>query len=337
MVTMQMAPDEGNPEGDFSAYCISRDGGLTWSRRYTMGAGANVNGGFSYEPEKDGKIWHLYMELENYPPGQSQDFHTVLTKWSRGGMEVQQWRDVPIHYSQPLLMQPTGLFDRGPGIPDGHVKERTNDNGPFGAIIHALNGDLLCMSKSNINNDLKYGTDLLLRSGDEGKTWSQYSVVATVEGKEVPPWMGEEGPDEGTLVRLADGRLLTVFRTGAGGHLGESWSSDDGKTWTVPVAAPFGGVCPRVRRLRGGMLALITGRPDPITLRFSLDGSGKEWTKPTTIFDGKSTCYADFIELEPGKLLVVYDSIPYGWYEIPLADRESQNVIYATFVQVVKH
>jgi hypothetical protein len=32
----------------------------------------------------------------------------------------------------------------------------------------------------------------------------------------------------------------------------------------------------------------------------------------------------------------VYDSPPYNWDEIPLADRDSRNVIYGTFVSVAK-
>lgn len=336
MVTMEMVRDEGDPEGEFSAYCISKDGGSTWSRRYTMGFGATVNGGWSYEPEKDGTIWNLSMEPKNSPPGQSQDFHTNLTKWWRGGMEFQQSLDVPIHYSQPLVMIPTELFDLGPGVFDGHVEQRTNDNGPWGSIIHALNGDLLCISKSNIVG-LNYGTDLLLRSTNEGKSWAQYSVVATIDGKQKPEWMGNVGPDECNLVRLADGRLLAVFRTD--GRMGETWSSDDGKTWTPPIPTPFRGVCPRLRRLSNGMLALITGRPDPTALRFSRDG--KEWTSTTIIAEnqpyrlaGGTTHYADFIEVAPGKLFVVYDSVPYGWYPIPYGDFKSRNVIYGKFVDV---
>lgn len=176
---------------------------------------------------------------------------------------------------------------------------------------------------------------MLIRSRDEGKTWNQYSVVAAVEQEDKPwPWTGEEGPNEAALVRLADRQLLTVFRTGSDGHMGETWSADDGKTWTPPIAAPYKGVAPRVRRLSNGMLALTTGRPDPVETMFGVDGSGKQWTSPTVIFEGKSTHYTDFIEVKPGELFVVYDSVPYGWTEIPFADRESKNVIYGTFVEV---
>jgi hypothetical protein len=67
---------------------------------------------------------------------------------------------------------------------------------------------------------------------------------------------------------------------------------------------------------------------------FSVDGRGEKWSHITPLFAGKSTHYTDFIEVEPGKLLVVYDSTPFGWQEIPMADADSRNVIYGTFVSV---
>lgn len=333
MVAMRMSPDELNPEGDFSAYCISKDEGVTWSQRYTMGTGANMDAAWSSEPEEDGKIWHLYGWVETYPPGQNQDFHLTLTKWSRGGMEFQQLRDVPLHFPEPILTDSTWTFDRH--VSDGHLKKLPWAV-PWGTIVHGLNGDLLALVYCKTVSRQKYYRDVLICSHDKGITWKQGSVVAAVEPEDKPwPWVGTEGPNEAALVRLADGRLLTVFRT-APGNMGETWSSDDGKSWTPPIAAPFKGVAPRVRRLSNGMLALTTGRPDPVEVMFSVDGKGKEWTSPTTIFDGKSTHYTDFIEVEPGKLLVVYDSVPYPWYEIPFADWESKNVIYGTFVEVHK-
>jgi hypothetical protein len=136
------------------------------------------------------------------------------------------------------------------------------------------------------------------------------------------------------MVRLADKRLYAIFRTGGNGFIGQAWSSDDGKTWTTPTSTPYKGVALRIRRLSSGILACTTGRPGPVVVMFSADGSAEKWSHITPIFSGKSTHYTDFIEVEPGKLLVVYDSVPYGWYEIPYADRDSKNVIYGTFVEV---
>jgi len=347
MVAMRMSPDEWNPEGDFSAYCVSKDAGATWSRRYPMGTGANMDADWSYESEEDGKIWHLNGWLETYPSGQTNDFHLTLTKWSRGGMEFQQSKDVPISFPEPILKGPTDTFDRN--VRDGHLTE-IPEAVPWGKIVHGLNGDLLALVYAKTVACPKYYRELLFCSHDQGKTWTQRSIVAAVEAEDKPwPWMGKEGPNEAALVRLADGRLLTVFRTGGSrnvveGYMGEAWSSDDGESWTPPIAAPFKGVAPRLRRLSNGMLALTTGRPDPVAVRFSVDGNGKEWTSPTTIAEnhegqqaGGSTHYTDFIEVEPGKLLVVYDNVPYGWFEIPYADKISLNVIYGTFVEVHKN
>jgi len=50
-----------------------------------------------------------------------------------------------------------------------------------------------------------------------------------------------------------------------------------------------------------------------------------------------STRYTDLTEVSPGKLLVVYDHVPYGWFEIPFADRDARNIIYGTFVTVNKN
>src|SRR5579864_412811 len=115
MVDMALIPDEINPEGDFSAYCISKDGGLTWSRRYTMGAGTGTGGSYTEVPQKDGSHCLLYSYPEPYPEGQSQNFHDTLVKFSRGGMEIHLVRDVTIRLSQPAYLAPVELFDRSSG------------------------------------------------------------------------------------------------------------------------------------------------------------------------------------------------------------------------------
>jgi len=345
MVTTRMSPDEGNPEGDFSAYCISKDAGVTWSQRYMMGSGANMDAAWSAEPEEDGTIWQLYGFIEPDPASQSQDFRLTLTKWSRGGLEFQQWRDVPLHFREPILMSPTDTYDRRES--DGHLRQFPAAS-PWGTMVHGSNVDLLAVVECNTAEHPKYGRDVLIYSRDKGRTWQQRSVVAAFEPEDKPwPWAGPEGPNEAALVRLADRRLLTVFRTGGGGvtgrafgNLGETWSSDDGESWTPPIACPFRGVAPRIRRLSGGMLALTTGRPDPVAVRFSIDGKGEEWTRPVTIEKDQNgawcTHYSDFVELEPGKLLVVYDAYPQNWPGDPSASIKSKSIIYGTFVNVHK-
>jgi len=332
MATMTMTPDETDPEGVFSAYCISKDGGATWSPRQTMGSGANT-GSFS-EPRPDGSILELEPGVGSSLSGPTQQLPLILTKFLRAGMEFTQSRDVSLQMSLPVHVARTELFDWK--APDGHLTMAPSFS-VYGPIIEALNGDLITTVYYTAERDQRWYRLALIRSSDGGRSWTEYSTIAAVEPGEKPwPGMGSNGPCEAGLVRLADRRLYVLFRTGDG-SIGNTWSSDDGKTWTKPVSIPYIGVSLRVRRLSNGALACTTGRPGPVVVMFSADGTGEKWSHTTTLFEGQSTHYTDFIEVEPGKLLVVYDSTPCGWYEIPLADRESRkNVIYGTFVSVAK-
>jgi len=339
MATMQLSPDEIHPEGDFSAYCLSTDGGNTWSRRYTMGAGCSADGPYTPFARKDATIWHLYSYPEPYPSGQAQRFHDTLTKFSRGGMEILQVRDVILNLSQPGYTAPASLFDWE--VRDAAVETEIRGM-PWGTIIDSSDGGLLSVMYLITADDRRYYQkdqyyrDILLRSSDGGETWNQYSTIAYVPRDQKPAWMGDEGPNEGSIVRLADNRLYVVFRTGGDGGIGNAWSSDDGKTWTSPTPIGFKGVAPRLHRLSNGALALSTGRPGPVVLRFSVDGTGEKWSHATELFTGMSSRYTDLVELEPGKLLVVYDSIPYGWHAIPYTDKKAKNTIYGVFVEVHK-
>lgn len=334
MVTMRMSPDECNPEGDFSAYCLSKDGGATWSRRYTMGAGANVDGAWSQAPAPDGSVWQLYGWVDPRAAGESREFNVTLTQYSQSGMEFHQRRNIPLSVSEPVKMLPTRLFARQ--VQDGDLASQPALL-PWGPIIESLDGGWLAPAYYSAASDPRFYRLILLRANRDGAGWKQLSTIAAVPPGGAPwPGMGSEGPCEAGMVRLADQRLFAIFRTGGKGFIGVGWSSDDGRTWTPPTSLPYQGVALRVRRLSNGVLACSTGRPGPVVVMFSPDGAGKTWSDVTPLFAGKSTHYTDFVEVRPGKLLVVYDSVPYGWYNIPFADRNSRNAIYATYVDVAR-
>jgi len=335
LATMRMSPDDTNPEGELSAYCISKDGGQTWSRRYTMGAGANVDAAYTQVPREDGAVWVLgagYDSLEPYPPGQTTCFHATLTKLSRGGMEVDQIRDARIHLSEPAQSVPATLY--ATKAKDASQLSVVPEAQPWGAIVDGPDGEWLTTFYYITERDPRQRRLVLIRSTDHGQSWDDCGTIAAVQPNEKPwPWMGNEGPNEAGLVRLSTSRLYCIFRTDGDGFLGEAWSSDDGKTWTTPTSSGFKGVAPHLRLMSDGLLACTFGRPGPVTIMFSSD-EGKKWTNITPIFNSMSTHYTDLIEVEAGKLLVVYDSVPYGWDPIPSSDKSSKNAIYGTFVEV---
>ena len=145
LTTMRMSPDDTNPEGEFSAYCLSKDGGQTWSRRYTMGAGANIDAAYSQAPLEDG-IWVLgsgYLSLEPYLSGRETDFHATLSEFSRAGMDVHQIRDATIHLSEPPQLEPveihaTKTMDASQLASVPTVVPRGNYSGPRGEWLSTL-------------------------------------------------------------------------------------------------------------------------------------------------------------------------------------------------------
>ena len=321
----------------FSAYSISTDGGTNWSHGYLMGDETHDSGGWSAAPEKDGAIWHLYTPLEPHPANQTQRFHITLSKFWRGGREISIDRDVVLNLAEPMFMVSYENLDE---LQKDFTRSKEEPSGfPFGPILHARNGDLITPIYYKTKRDPRYYRLGMIRSSDEGKTWNEYSTIAALKSGEPPwPWLDKDGPCEAGMVRLADGRLYVIYRTGSDGYMGKAWSNDDGQTWTSPSHLPFKGVSPRMRRLGNGVLACTFGRPGPVSIMFSLDGTGEKWDHVTTIFSGRSTHYNDFIEISPEKILLVYDNAPH-WHDYhPETDRNAKETVFGTFIEVnLKH
>jgi len=283
LATVRMGPDELHPEGEFSAYCVSKDGGRTWSQRYTMGAGGNVDAAYTQVPPPDGTLLALgagYNSAIPEPPGQTRQYHLALTEYRRGGMEVRQVRDAVLRLREPAQLMPAMLFDLG--ARDTSKLEQVPEVNPWGAILEGLNGDLLTTVYYITEKDKRQRRLVLVRSPDQGRTWDEFGVIAGLAPGETPwNWMGEDGPSEAAIVRLADRRLYSIFRTGGSAYMGHSWSSDDGRTWTRPASTGFKGVAPHLRRLSNGVLACTYGRPGPVTIMFSMDGAGRNWSQIT--------------------------------------------------------
>lgn len=115
---------------------------------------------------------------------------------------------------------------------------------PYGKIIELPDGDLLCPAWGQKDKTSSYlGTSFVLRSRDQGETWSEPSFIC----KEHP-----SGANETDLTMLPDGRLLALIRVsgavdvaGTASHRDQdscngprlfwvhaSWSEDGGRTWT---------------------------------------------------------------------------------------------------------
>jgi photosystem II stability/assembly factor-like uncharacterized protein len=153
---------------------------------------------------------------------------------------------------------------------------------------------------------------ILLASTDNGQHWTRRATIATQNGS---PDMGSEGPSESSLIKLNDGRLLSVFRTGqpfpsnnvslVSPSLFVASSVDDGLTWTTPKSLGVAGVFPLLRKLDDGTVALTFGRYGAKVM--FADATGKRWTAPTVLYNGPTSGHTELRPTNDGKFAFVHD------------------------------
>lgn len=203
------------------------------------------------------------------------------------------------------------------------------------SVVALPNGELLASAYGRFEDDneaveylpeMKQTRCYLLRSKDEGITWTYQSTIA------VPP-MGQEGFGEPVLLRLRQGahagRLICQMRVGREHAVYQNESDDDGGTWTKPrplswTFSRFGrqreivGVDPDLIEMSDGTLVMGYGHKADFMdhgnfLAFSLD-QGATWICETRISTTMTRAYVGVREVSAGTLFVVYTttSEPHG-------------------------
>jgi acetyl esterase/lipase len=132
----------------------------------------------------------------------------------------------------------------------------------------------------------------LLRSRDDGKTWSHDAVI------------GAGG--EPAVAKLGGGRMTALLRVGPFKPFHQVFSEDDGRTWSAPLLIEEGSVCPDLVPMSNGLLACSYGRPANC-LMFSGDG-GRTWNSHHVITDKTGFNYSAIVEVRPGRLLYLHDA-----------------------------
>lgn len=193
------------------------------------------------------------------------------------------------------------------------------------SIVPMPNGDLLATAYGWMVGDdapvkyqpkmLKYRL-MLLRSRDQGRTWQYVTTMAA------PLPETEEGFNEAAMVRLPSGKLVTLVRTGSQEQpIYQVTSDDDGQTWSAPRKLDIKGVSPDLIVTHDGTLVGITGyriwEDRDIEKRvyqiITSKDEGATWSIDATFgvepHSGvkQHTSYGAICELEPGKLMAMFD------------------------------
>jgi hypothetical protein len=207
----------------------------------------------------------------------------------------------PEHYPEERHVQ-RPFF--GP-LPDFYkpVVERSSLRRGFGFWRYILeqNGRWLVAMQGRFHGDVCQRS-ILVESTDEGKTWHFVSTIGYAHDKQI------DGLCEPALCRVADGTLLCMLRRHgvAKGNMAQCRSTDNGRTWSAPELQIAHGVDPDLCLLSNGALACTFGRPG-CHIVFSEDGCGYSWGYRTELGAWASSAMMGMAEIEPGKLLIVYD------------------------------
>lgn len=144
----------------------------------------------------------------------------------------------------------------------------------------------------------------LFVSTDKGATWTRRGGVMFPHTQF----------DEHMVVELKDGRLWMLARTSKG--ISESFSSDQGRTWTAPQLSQIKNLSARffIRRLASGNLLLVKNGGINETLKsrshmtaFLSEDEGQTWKGGLLLDERNGVSYPDGFQAPDGILHIVHD------------------------------
>ena len=320
VVTYALDPDTLNKPLTLSGFQISTDGGSHWGQRNGV---LMQHIPMLFTPKPNNSLLAIASELSQQTPGDEHNFRGPSYLFEQGGKR--------------MVMIPDGVnVVDWPWAADLFPSPQPRESWPVGLLITGnalqVGNRLLATAYSKKKGDKVYSA-VLLASLDGGSTWRYFSTVADADPA-LASQKGYEGPCEMTMVRLAGGDLMAVFRVGSGRkwNLNRAYSHDGGRSWSKPDVLPAYSVEPQVIRLKNGVVALATGRPG-IQLWLSSDSRAASWkdidlvayhnhsvTDPSFRIASsgneftrwQTTSYTGLVEVASNRLLLVYDRDPEG-------------------------
>ena len=331
MLNYSLNADANENQHNSQAVLLSTDQGQTFDFAYDVN-GFHNGGGEPRISLPSGQIVGPSTFLKPDPPGQWRRFVAHYWRYENGGRcyTVEPWGVVV--EGLPHDVEPWGQASRT-------WWARIN----WFSDIVALDEDSWITTLSLRYQGHERDSTVALVSEDGGRHWCYLSTIAGPDS--VPD--AQEGFDEPCLIRLADGDLMCISRVGSGADqpLARTYSSDGGRTWSIPDRLPAYSVAPQILRLQNGVLALSTGRPG-LFLWLSSDPRGREWQSlnvmahhnavlesPSHLNANQTTAYTALVEVSANRFFLVYDRTPFGWQSVP-EDARERSQIYLLEVQV---
>jgi sialidase-1 len=188
----------------------------------------------------------------------------------------------------------------------------TDVEGPTDAPIEMPDGSIVMgVIGENTHTDPNNRSAILLRSTDQGKTWSYLSTIAGDPGGKLGGFL------EPGLVRTKTGRIVAGLRNhGADQAIWMTHSDDSGKTWAPPRKTSMIGHPVDLVQLADGRLMASYGirtphtKPTGVRVCFSGD-NGETWDVESEVqlrndFGNWDVGYPESLQFPDGRVLTVY-------------------------------
>lgn len=348
IATYTLDPDAHDDPVTASAFQISKDGGADWERRYSM---LMYHVPLTFIPKPNNSLLALPSWVEEQTPGDEHNFVGAYYLFEHGG--------------DRMTFVPDGfrLVD-WPFPPEVYRSPQPRNNWHVGIVFTGntfeAGGKLLATGYFRKRGEDVYSA-VIFASEDGGYTWRYFSTVAGPDPALVKE-KAYEGANEMTVIKLADGDLMAVFRVGSGRkwNLQRAYSHDGARTWSKPDVLPAWSVEPQLMRTANGTIALSTGRPG-IDLWLSTDPRATTWQSidivqyhnrcmsdpserissfkrdpvPYVTEDARwqTTAYTAMVEVAPNRLLLIYDRDP----ERAPADPSDLSRVYVLPVEIERN
>ncbi|MCC6391541.1 MAG: exo-alpha-sialidase [Bryobacterales bacterium] len=313
LVTAREATEHIARDGDV-IMLRSRDQGKTWGEKQVIGAIPNLD-----EREgcgiqlRDGTI--LVAVYYNDLYRQDGEYEWEWAKKIRFGEGKQHLgtyiitsRDDGHTWSKPNFISAKGM-------------PFTDMEGPADAPIELPDGSvLLPVMGYNVRGDIHNQAAVILRSTDQGKSWSYLSTMAEDPGGKLGHFQ------EPGIVRTRSGRIVAAIRNqGPAQAIWTTWSDDDGKTWQPVRQSPMTGHPADLMQLADGRLLCTYGlrsgiHSDPGGIRASFsEDNGETWKIDSEVrirkdFLNMDIGYPESMQLDDGQILTVYYFNLFGRY-----------------------
>ena len=311
--------------------------GRLWATWYSGGKGEGKDNFVVLVTSKDrGKTWSEPVAVVD-PPGAERAFDPTLWIAPDG---ILRW-----FWAQSFPPKEGAISDGTDGVWMAECRDMETDRPEWSVPRRIANG--IMMNKPIVLSNGDWACPAALWTGDIGGAVSPAELqhecfsnvlISSDNGRTFSLRIGPDVPDrlydEHCIVELRDGRLWVLVRTRSG--IGESYSDDQGLTWSPGKNSQFSGPGSRfyIRRLQSGNLIMVNHiaakdtphRRQDLTAWISKD-DGKNWAGGLLLDEREGVSYPDGCQDKDGNIWIIYDYARYVEGDILLARFTEEDVM----------